>query len=55
MVCLKRLNHFTFFQGCLPQILGGPFLNALPKLIKTYDTTLRKIFLSFNITELTVE
>ena len=55
MVCLKRPNHFTFFQGCLPQILDGPFLNALPKLIKTYDTTLRKIFLSFNITELTAE
>ena len=38
MVCLNRPNHFTFFKGCLPQILHAPFLNALPKLIKTYDT-----------------
>ena len=27
MVCL--LYYFKFFKGCLPQILLGPFLNAL--------------------------
>ena len=29
MVCLGRPGHFTFFKGCLPQILFGPFLNTL--------------------------
>ena len=26
---LGRPYHFTFFKGCLPQILLGPFLNTL--------------------------
>ena len=30
MVCLSRRYHFTFFKGCLRQILLGPFLNNLP-------------------------
>ena len=29
MVCLNTPYHFTLFKGCLPQILLGPFLNAL--------------------------
>ena len=29
MVCLGRPYHFTFYKGCLPQILPSPFLNTL--------------------------
>ena len=29
MVCLSRPYPFKFFKGCLPQVLLGPFLNAL--------------------------
>ena len=29
MVCLSRPYPFKIFKGCLPQILLGPFLNAL--------------------------
>ena len=29
MVCLVRPSRFKFFQGCLPQILFGRFLNTL--------------------------
>ena len=32
MVCVGRPYHFKFFKGCLPQILLGPFLNALTQL-----------------------
>ena len=31
MVCLSRPYFFIFFRGCLPQILLGPFLNALSR------------------------
>ena len=30
MVCLDRAYHFSFFKGCLLQILLGPFLNTWP-------------------------
>ena len=29
MVYLNRPYHFKFFKDCLPQMLLGPFLNAL--------------------------
>ena len=29
LVCLGKPYHFTFFKGCLPQILLSPFLNTL--------------------------
>ena len=29
MFCFSRLCHFKFFEGCLPQISLGPFLNIL--------------------------
>ena len=29
----SRPYHVKFFKGCLPQILLGPFLNTLPRLI----------------------
>ena len=32
LVCPSRRYHFSFFKGCLPQILLGPFLNTLPHL-----------------------
>ena len=28
----SKSYHFTFFKGCLPQILLGPFLNTLTHL-----------------------
>ena len=28
MVCLSRSYPFSFFKGCLPQILPGPVLNT---------------------------
>ena len=28
-----RPHHLKFFNGCLPQILPGPFLNTLPQII----------------------
>ena len=31
-VCLSRPCHFNFFNGCLPQILVGPFLHTLTQL-----------------------
>ena len=30
---LSRPYHFTFFKGCLPQILLGPFWNTLPQMV----------------------
>ena len=33
MVCLGGPYHFKFFKGCLPQILLGPFLNALTQVV----------------------
>ena len=32
MVCLSRPYHFKIFEGCLPQILLGPFLNILAQI-----------------------
>ena len=32
MVCLSRTYHFTFFKGCLPQILLGPLLSTLSQI-----------------------
>ena len=29
LVCLGKPYHFTFFKGCLPQIILSPFLNTL--------------------------
>ena len=29
VVCLSKPYHFKIFEGCLPQILLGPFLNTL--------------------------
>ena len=42
MACLRRPYHFTFFKGCLPQILLGPFLNVLPHL-KPYQTSVKDV------------
>ena len=33
MFCLGRPYRFKFFNGCLPQILLGPFLNTLPNIV----------------------
>ena len=33
MVCLSRPYPFKLFKGCLPQILLGPFLNALSQFM----------------------
>ena len=33
MFCLGRPYHFKFFNGCLPQISLGPFLNTLPNIV----------------------
>ena len=32
-LCSGRPYHFKFFNGCLPQILLGPFLNTLSQII----------------------
>ena len=32
MVCLGRPYHFKIFEGYLPQILLGPFLNTLTRI-----------------------
>ena len=29
MVCFNRPCRLNFFEGCIPQILRGPFLNTL--------------------------
>ena len=44
IVCLSRPYHFKFFQGCLPQILLGPFLNTLPRTLLIEEQPYRKIF-----------
>ena len=33
MICLGRPYHFSFFKGCLSQILLGPFLNTFTHII----------------------
>ena len=38
MVYGGRPNFFKFFNGCISQILLGPFLNTLPqRILKNYD------------------
>ena len=37
VVCLGRPCHFNFFKGCFPQILFGPFLNALNHMIRYFN------------------
>ena len=32
----RRPYHFKFFNGCLPQVLLGPFLNILTQMIITF-------------------
>ena len=44
IVCLSRPYQFKFFQGCLPQILLGPFLNTLPRTLLIEEQPYRKIF-----------
>ena len=39
VICLGRLYHFNFFKDCLPQILLGPFLNALTHININPDPT----------------
>ena len=34
MVCLSTPYHVKRFEGCLPQILLGPFLNILTQMIR---------------------
>ena len=37
MTCLSRLYYFKFFNGSLPQILVGSFLNTLTHLFLPLD------------------
>ena len=36
MVCRGRPYHCSFFKGFLPQILLGPFLNTLSKILRVH-------------------
>ena len=38
-VCLNRSYPFKFFEGCLPQVLLGPFLNTLSNIKRVYATS----------------
>ena len=47
MVCLAIPYDFTFFKGCLPQVLRHPFLNTLTHLIvETLDLNVLKLRLT---------
>ena len=41
---LGRPYHFTFFKGCLPQILLGPFLNTLSHMMTVIQIDITNIF-----------
>ena len=46
MVCLSRPHHFKFFEGCLPQVLLGSFLNTLPYF---FQILVRALFQQWNL------
>ena len=56
MVCLRRPYHFKLIEGCLPQILLGPFFNTLShssysyQVIKAIVTTLYQWNYSSSVT-----
>ena len=37
----SKSYHFTFFKGCLPQILLGPFLNTLTHLYQASTSLIK--------------
>ena len=44
MVCYNRPHQSKFFKDCIPQMLLGPFVNALFHVFRPFQTSIMERF-----------